>query len=360
MPLKINLSFPKYESTVLIGSQNEILAGEPGLFCRGKDVFLAIDANAGKCFPGFAAALAAHARRLEKYTVPSGEANKTPETVIDMCRAAARLGFGRDAVFAAVGGGVTGDITAFAASIYMRGVPCIQFPTTLLAMLDSSIGGKTGCDLPEGKNLIGTFHQPPAVGMILDFLQTLPETELINGIGEAAKYALGFDTELFELFEADGAKISPELIFRCASIKAHIVTGDEQESASASRPGSKSRELLNLGHTFAHAIESATDFSVPHGAAVGTGCLLACDLAVMRGVMSEAEKERVKTLWPRLGLKNILPHRLDTAELIDIMRRDKKRRNGKHRIVIPRGIGDCFVVDDVAEEELAAVWREIC
>lgn len=360
MALEINVSLPRFEYPMVIGTAEEILAGAPGSCCRNRDVFLAIDANADRCFPDFAPALAAVAARCEKYTVPAGEENKTPETVIGMCRAAAAKGFGRDAVFAAVGGGVTGDMTAFAASIYMRGVPCVQFPTTLLAMLDSSIGGKTGCDLPEGKNLAGTFHQPLAVGMALDFLKTLPAGEMVNGLGEAAKYALGFDAELFNLFEKQGAEISDEFIFRCASIKAQIVAGDEKESAAASKPGVRSRELLNLGHTFAHALESATDFAVPHGSAVGTGCLLACDLAVRRGVMTEAEKARVHALWPKLGLSGKLPCKLHPADLVKIMRRDKKRRAGQHRLVIPRSIGDCFVINDVAEEELTAVWEAVC
>ncbi len=340
---------------VVFGDFREVFSpdGVIGGFFRGRSVLLAADANADRCHPEIAEAVASLSGRCEKFIVPSGEEFKTPETVLEICRFAAGRGFGRDALFVAAGGGVTGDLAGFAASVYMRGVPCVQIPTTLLAMLDSSIGGKTGCDLPEGKNLIGAFHQPTAVGAVPEVLGTLPEREIVNGMGEAVKYALGFDWELFEALEREPV-LSSDGIRRCAAIKADVVSADERESAAKSAGGGRSRELLNLGHTYAHAIETATGYRIPHGAAVGIGCRAAARLAVARGLLSAEILARIEKLWPRIGLACRIPEGFGASELTEIMRRDKKRRMGRHRLVVPCGPGVCRVLDNVSEEEIAA------
>lgn len=340
---------------VVFGTFCEVFSpdGVVGGLCRGRSVLLAADANADRCHPEIAEAVAGLAARCEKFIVPSGEEFKVPEKVIEICRFAAGRGLGRDALFVAAGGGVTGDLAGFAASIYMRGVPCVQIPTTLLAMVDSSIGGKTGCDLPEGKNLIGTFHQPAAVGAAPEFLGTLPESETVNGMGEVAKYALGFDRELFEELERNPV-VSASTIRRCAAIKAEVVSGDERESDGASARVPRSRELLNLGHTYAHAIETATGYRVPHGAAVGIGCRAAAALAVARGILPAEMLDRIDSLWPRLGLEIRVPGAPGVSTLTELMRRDKKRRMGRHRLVAPCGPGLCRVLEDVSEDEIAA------
>ena len=224
-----------------------------------------------------------------KFSFGRGEKDKTVEKMVSICRAAVNANLNRSGVLVAVGGGVTGDMTGFAAGILLRGVNFIQMPTSLLAMVDSSVGGKTAVDLPEGKNLVGVFHQPQAVLIDTGFLSTLSDEELRCGMAEVIKMAAGFDTEFFAALETcaeDLAQVATflpnadKVIARCCELKADVVRRDEKESVSGVR------ELLNFGHTFGHAIETLSNFELSHGECVAIGMVIAGQAALMRFLLS--------------------------------------------------------------------------
>ena len=296
----------------------------------------------------------------EFFSFPAGESSKSPETAIDICRHAAQLNFDRKCRFAAAGGGVTGDLTGFAAAIYMRGIEFIQIPTTLLAAVDSSVGGKTGADIPEGKNLIGAFHQPSAVYIDTNLLMTLPQKELGNGLAEIVKTAVILDSELFAKLEDDPAFLTssaafqtryPEIITRCCELKGMIVSEDEKESGR--------RAILNYGHTFGHAVELLSNYTLPHGQAVAIGMAAAGVLAVMRGIWKEEDLNRQNKLLTALNLPVKVPAFYSTSDLVAAMRRDKKNQNGVIRTVLCSGIGSALLPVDSDEKDLAAAWEKI-
>ncbi len=289
------------------------------------------------------------------FVFPAGEGSKTFQTVEAICRAAARERFDRKACFVALGGGVTGDMTGFAAAIYMRGVSFLQIPTTLLAMVDSSVGGKTGVDLPEGKNLIGVFHQPKLVLIDLDFLDTLPAREIRCGLAEIIKTGVILDAELFALLEEDSAslvgRIDParyaKIIRRCCELKAGVVEADEREAGL--------RAILNYGHTFGHAVEALSGFSISHGEGVAIGMSAAAELAVARGSLTRAEAERQRRLLETVGLPVKLPREYAVPAVLEAMTRDKKNSGGRIRVVLPEGIGRAGVVTPEVPELAAAL-----
>ncbi|MDR0933285.1 MAG: 3-dehydroquinate synthase [Victivallales bacterium] len=288
------------------------------------------------------------------FEFPAGESHKTPETVIDICRKAAELRFDRKARFVALGGGVVGDMTGFAAAIYMRGVGFVQIPTTLLAMVDSSVGGKTGVDIPEGKNLIGAFHQPELVLIDPVFLTSLPITEIRCGLSEILKMGVIFDEKLFaELenkpenltFKPDYERFIP-LILRSCELKAQVVAADEREAGV--------RALLNYGHTFGHAIELLSDFNISHGEGVAIGMCCAGELAVQLGRFSRTDAERQKQAISSLGLGIALPQNCAVPAMLEAMKRDKKNRNGAITLVLPTQIGKAEVVNSVTDSQIAS------
>lgn len=291
----------------------------------------------------------------ERFVFPAGEGSKTFETVEAICRAAARARLDRKACFVAVGGGVTGDMTGFAAAIYMRGVDFIQIPTTLLAMVDSSVGGKTGVDLPEGKNLIGAFHQPKLVLIDPDFLGTLSEREIRCGLAEIIKTGVILDAELFASLEEEPVsltgRIDPvrytRIIRRCCELKAGVVAADERESGL--------RAILNYGHTFGHAVEMLSEFSISHGEGVAIGMAAAAELAVARGRLTRAEAERQRRLLEAVGLPVKLPREYPVPAVLEAMTRDKKNAGGRIRVVLPEGIGRAGVVTPEVSELAAAL-----
>jgi 3-dehydroquinate synthase len=238
----------------------------------------------------------------------------------------------------AVGGGVTGDLAGFVAATYMRGVPCLQVPTTLLAMLDASVGGKTGVDTPEGKNLIGAFHPPVAVLADPLVLATLPEREYRAGLAEAVKHGLIADRDYFGWIEAhaetlvgrDPAALE-HLVRRSVEIKAEVVGEDEREGGR--------RAILNAGHTVAHALERATDFRVPHGEAVGLGLVAEAALATGLGLATPEPGARVAALLERLGLPTRVREPVGEERILAAMASDKKNRAGGIRFALPRGVG---------------------
>lgn len=273
--------------------------------------------------------------RVLQWTHPSGEAYKTLETYGALLSFLAREGVGRNDLLLALGGGVTGDLTGFAAATYQRGVDYAQVPTSLLAMVDSSVGGKTAVDLPEGKNLAGSFYQPLAVLCDPELLETLPEEELRNGSAEVLKYAVLGDPALFELLTKDPSCVRTErAIARCIEMKRDLVGEDEFDRGS--------RQLLNLGHSFGHAIEACSEYRLRHGEAVAIGMAAVARAATQMGILPTADRDALLSALARLGL----PDRTEiSAEcLLQQIRRDKKRRGETISLIVPERIGACRIL----------------
>jgi 3-dehydroquinate synthase len=295
-------------------------------------------------------------RRCLEVSLPDGEVHKTLANVARILDVLIANRFGRDCCVIALGGGVVGDMSGFAAACYQRGVPFVQMPTTLLAQVDSSVGGKTGVNHPGGKNLIGAFHQPAAVFADTDTLKTLPDRELRAGLAEVIKYGLIVDREFFRWLEdnADGllARDTAALthaIKRSCQVKAEIVARDERERGD--------RALLNLGHTFGHAIESVTNYSTwLHGEAVGAGMLLAADMSQRLGWLSEADVERVHRMLVRFGLPTDVRD-LPSADIAEKMKIDKKVAAGRVRLVLLKAIGESVVTGDYDDAALHETLR---
>jgi 3-dehydroquinate synthase len=292
-------------------------------------------------------------RRIVEVVLPDGEAAKTLANVSRVLDVLVANRFARDACVIALGGGVVGDLAGFAAACYQRGVDFAQAPTTLLAQVDSSVGGKTGVNHPSGKNLIGAFHQPVAVFADTDTLATLSPRELRAGLAEVVKYGLICDAQLFAWLEGNAeALLAREpaalahAIRRSCEIKAAIVGRDEREQGE--------RALLNLGHTFGHAIESATGYTQwLHGEAVGAGLLMAATMSMHGGWATADDVRRVRALLERIGL----PTRADgiaPRRALEHMRIDKKVKEGRLRFVLLRGIGSAFVTADYPSGALDA------
>lgn len=278
--------------------------------------------------------LAGTGRRIERIVFEAGEKSKTIKTYSELLSALAVMRFSRRDVVVALGGGVTGDLAGFAAATYMRGIDFIQVPTSLLAMVDSSVGGKSAVDLEEGKNLAGAFHQPKAVFCDTSFLGTLPEKWRVDGMGEVLKYAVLADPGLFGRLEAAPREpISEEDIALCISIKRDIVSRDEKESGE--------RKLLNLGHTFAHAIEKESGFTVSHGRAVATGIAMASQKAASLGMLSKDDLDRIVALVGAMGYDTRCD--IDPAVLGKAMLGDKKAENGEIDFILPVTVGNCVI-----------------
>ena len=281
-------------------------------------------------------------------TVPAGEEHKTLATVGAIYDALLTARIDRTTPVIALGGGVVGDVAGFAAATVLRGVPFVQVPTTLLAMVDASVGGKTGVNHARGKNLIGAFHQPRAVFIDPQVLASLPTRELQNGLAECIKHELIRDAEGFTRLEQDldralalDAGYLEELIAHNVAIKARVVEADPLERGQ--------RAHLNFGHTFAHAIEVLTDYAIEHGRAVGLGIAAASFLSMRLGTLHESELARIRSLLSRAGL-HTAGTQMPPDNLLDAMRGDKKARSGRLRFVLLEGIGRAGVRDDVSEE----------
>lgn len=278
----------------------------------------------------------------------AGEATKNFSTVEKICRAAVRYNCDRKSLFLALGGGVIGDMTGFAAAIYMRGIDFVQIPTTLLAMVDASVGGKTAVDLPEGKNLIGAFHQPLLVLIDVDFLKTLPATEIQNGVAEAIKTGVLFDERLFQML-ANGSKEWPEIIHLCCKHKAAIVEADEKESGC--------RALLNYGHTFGHAVEKLSNFTIGHGKAVAIGMTLAAKLAVALNLCSRETLEKQSRCLEQWQLPTRLPGGMNPEAVLAEMFHDKKTVANRLALILPEKIGQCRICRDIPSETILPVLQ---
>jgi 3-dehydroquinate synthase len=294
--------------------------------------------------------------------IPDGEKYKTLQTVNNIYTGMLKAKLDRRSVVIALGGGVVGDVAGFAAATFLRGLPLIQVPTTLLAMVDSSVGGKTGVDLKEGKNLVGAFYQPKAVWIDVSTLNTLPRRQIGNGLAEVIKYGIIKDAAFFGYLERNIEKMLGQgkiksdtyihVIFVCCKIKAGVVEKDEFEAKSL-------REILNFGHTFGHALETLSGYSAMlHGEAVAVGMNFAASLAVKLGKSTEKEKSRLKNLILNAGLGACALKRFPASRIIDVMKRDKKTRDGKLRFVLPVKIGKAVVVSDIAEDVINCILNE--
>lgn len=296
--------------------------------------------------------------RVDQAVLPDGEHYKTLATLEHLFTALLENQHGRDTTLIALGGGVIGDITGFAAASYQRGVRYIQLPTTLLAQVDSSVGGKTGVNHPLGKNMVGAFWQPAAVIIDVDCLSTLPKREFTSGMAEVVKYGIIADADFFTWIEAHLAAIlaleTPALTYcirRCCELKAQVVAADEFETGQ--------RALLNLGHTFGHAIETHLGYGTwLHGEAVAAGMIMAAKTAQRLGLLPSQQTERIRHLLARLGLPTNGPKEMSPEDYLPHMLRDKKVQNGQLRLVLPRTIGCADVLTNVAHDVVLAAIND--
>jgi 3-dehydroquinate synthase len=327
---------------------------------RGRHVLVVSDANVAPLYADAVMAALAAARpglRVQAIVLPAGESSKTLARFGEVMDAFADAGATRDACVFALGGGVVGDLAGFAAACWMRGIDCVQLPTSLLAMVDSSVGGKTAIDLPQGKNLVGAFHLPRAVFIDTSTLRTLPDRELRAGLAEVVKYGAIRDTPFLAWLEShadallarDPAMLR-EAIGRSCAHKADIVARDPYEHGE--------RALLNFGHTFGHAIETVQGYDgLNHGEAVAVGMVCAARLSARLGLASAREEGRLAHLLQRFGLPVAVPPGLDPDALVARMRLDKKASAHGLRFVLWSGPGEAMVVGDVDPAAAHAALR---
>ena len=269
---------------------------------------------------------------------PAGEGSKSRRVRDEIEDGIIRLGAGRDTALVALGGGVVGDLVGFVAATFKRGVPYVQVPTTLIGMVDSSIGGKTGINHPAGKNLIGAFHQPSAVYIDVDYLKTLPDRHYASGLAEVIKYGVIADRALFASLETHLDRIlsrEPDLMSRvieaCCLIKAKVVMDDPRESSR--------RKILNFGHTIGHAIETLSGFRLAHGEAVAIGMVAEARVAARLGMLSAAALARIARLCDAIGLPTSVPPAFTPGAILQVARHDKKNRQGRIAYALPTRIG---------------------
>jgi len=284
------------------------------------------------------------------FSFPAGEENKNLATIQSMISSMMKHGMDRKSLVLALGGGVVGDMAGFASSIFMRGVDFVQIPTTLLSQSDSSVGGKTGVDFEGYKNLVGAFHQPKHVYINVSTLKTLPEREIISGLGEVIKHGIIKDSEFFEFLEKSKEEVkslSYDTLIKMSkincSIKANIVCEDEREASI--------RAYLNFGHTIGHAIESLSDFKLSHGESVGLGMISASYISYKRGYIDKSDFERIINVLKSYGFKTKTVIS-DYEKVLSLMKKDKKTQNGKIRFVLPTKIGEVKIFDDITEKEI--------
>jgi 3-dehydroquinate synthase len=305
------------------------------------------DSNVGPLYAGaVCAALEAAGLQPTVITVPAGETSKTLSEVEKVCDAMVEAGLDRGAFVAALGGGVVGDLAGFVAAIYYRGIPHVQIPTSVVAQVDSSIGGKTGVNSRAGKNLIGAFHQPAVVISDPVTLDTLPRREFNEGLAEVIKHAVIRDAAMLDELEDPDTLDLPSLVARNVKIKARIVAEDEFEKLGL-------RALLNFGHTIGHAIENTAGYGrYLHGEAISLGLVAALRLSVRKAGLPEKDADRVKTLLQKYKLPVTLPDDLATDDLMAALRRDKKFAAGQIRFVLTSEPGSAFVSGDLTEADL--------
>ena len=289
---------------------------------------------------------------------PAGESSKNINTVQDIVGKLLELGADRGTMLIALGGGVVGDMVGFIASIYMRGIPYIQIPTTLIGQVDSSIGGKTAIDLPHGKNLLGTFHQPRSVFVDLFFLETLPQKELNNGLAEIIKYGIIDDEKMFRMLEENMEAIKnrdsallTKLVENCCRIKKSIVEIDEKEQGL--------RRLLNFGHTLGHAIEAVSKYTILHGEGVALGMIAAARISQKKKYLDIAQVKRIEEIIQRAALPVKIPRYFSADEIISRLAMDKKKKDDIVHFVLLKKIGMPFVNGGIEDKLIADVIEEM-
>jgi len=298
--------------------------------------------------------------RVNLLFVPAGETEKSLERLSQLTTAALRCGADRYTLVIALGGGVIGDLAGFFASVFMRGIRLIQVPTTLLAQVDSSIGGKVAVNHPAGKNIIGAFYPPLAVWTDFTTLESLSWGEAENGLAESIKHALITDSGLFDFFETEQESIKQrdpliwrEMVTRSSTVKVGIVSQDEREQGL--------RALLNLGHSFGHALETEMNYrGVSHGQGVSIGLVAAAYLANAKGLMTVVEIDRVKHLLNTFGLPTETPIKgQDPQALLQRMKSDKKNQGGRKILILPKGIGQAVIFKECTDSEILDAWKQV-
>ncbi|MDZ7958941.1 MAG: 3-dehydroquinate synthase [Aulosira sp. DedQUE10] len=357
--INVNLPQQSYEIAIAPGSLDQL--GEKMTSLKlGKKVLLVSNPTIFKHYGERAiASLTAAGFEVASSMLPAGERYKNLNSIQKVYDTALENRLERSSTIVALGGGVIGDMAGFAAATWLRGINVVQVPTTLLAMVDSAIGGKTGVNHPQGKNLIGAFHQPRLVLIDPDVLKTLPMREFRAGMAEVIKYGVIWDAELFAQMEASKhlnqlRYIKPELIesilISSCQAKADVVGKDEKEAGL--------RAILNYGHTIGHAVESLTGYRVVnHGEAVGIGMVAAGQIAVELGMWQKEDTERQNALIQKAGLPTQLPSGVDIEGIIDALQLDKKVKAGKVRFVLPTQIGVVTVTDEVPADIIRKVLQ---
>lgn len=282
--------------------------------------------------------------------VPDGEAYKTLESASTLYDRLIQARCDRQTPILALGGGVIGDLAGFVAATFLRGVPFVQLPTSLLAMVDASIGGKVAVNHPQGKNLIGAFKCPALVIADMEVLATLSRAEYRTGMSEVIKHSIIGDVELFERLESGSLKLDIDDLVRAIRVKVRLVEQDPFEE--------NVRMYLNLGHTFAHAIEHVSDLQIPHGEAVAIGLVCAGTLARQLGLVEETITNRITDLITRFGLPTRIPDELETEALLEAMQTDKKRKGNQVRLVLPLALGQVEIFENVTYKEIIPAMSE--
>lgn len=302
--------------------------------------------------------LAKMGARSDLIVFPAGERSKNVQSVLEIAGKLLDLGVDRKSALIALGGGVAGDLTGFVASVYMRGIPCLQIPSTLMAQVDSSIGGKTAIDLPQGKNLIGTFWQPAGVFIDIKCLDTLPDAEYQNGLAELVKYGIIDSEDLFRQLEAGVESIRSRnrpfletIIHRACTIKKGIVEMDEREQGL--------RRILNFGHTLGHALETASGYGLSHGNAVAVGMIAAARISQKLYGLPAEDTERIERLITSLSLACRIPQDLAMEDILTALQRDKKKGGDTIHFVLLKKIGLPFVNGGVPDNLLRETIEEL-
>ncbi len=322
--------------------QNLLVVSNPAIFKHYGDRLVASLTQAGYT--------------VQTCLLPAGERYKTLTSIQKIYDAALDVHLERKSALVALGGGVVGDMTGFAAATWLRGLSVVQVPTSLLAMVDASIGGKTGVNHPQGKNLIGAFHQPRLVMIDPTVLKTLPAREFRAGMAEVIKYGVIWDQDLFAALEAAprldqyryvGEELLHQILSRSVQAKADVVSQDEKEAGL--------RAILNYGHTIGHAVESLMHYKgVNHGEAVAIGMVAAGKIATARGYWTQADERRQRSLIEKTGLPTDIPSQLASEAMLTLLQGDKKVEDGQVRFVMPQGLGSAFVTSDITRQDILA------
>ena len=348
--VRVNLGPRSYDIAITTGDALGVGPFVRSALPKTSTALVVCDSNTRALGGAVEAALEAEGVRTASTTVPAGEVSKCMEQLAKLYDALYDLAADRKTAVVAVGGGVIGDLAGFAAATYNRGLPLVMVPTSLLAMVDSSVGGKTGINHPKGKNLIGAFHQPASVWIDLAHLATLPEREYLSGLAEVVKYGVILDAKFFEYLEANATKVRDrkwdgldQVVAHCCRLKADVVGKDEHETTGL-------RAVLNYGHTFAHAYETCGGYgTLLHGEAVAIGMMVAARLANKMTLIGAEFVERQRKLLEALWLPTSPLAEFVADELIAVMRRDKKAAGGKMRFILPTRLGEVKLFDNVPE-----------